>query len=184
MTGSGWDSDLQLICHFLLLYSLMGYSWLVWSYPGPSNQEILPLAKHLFMWIARPYIVEFSHFNQKSWMASGPDDFSIKQTSKFNLSLILEEDFFLFIQTPVFLDLPFWMVIVSMYWINSSLISRMQHKVNFKWSFTGLNSEFSFLSGFHTKVKEPSLSDYSPIAGGEMIQCILFSRVLALCDSL
>ena len=39
----------------------------------------------------------------------------------------------------------------------------------FKWSKAGLNSEFSFLIGCVTKAKEPSLSDYLPIAGGGRI---------------
>ena len=51
----------------------------------------------------------------------------------------------------------------------------------FKLSLTGLNSEFSFfLTSFHTKVKEPSLLYYLPIAGGRIVGVIPFPSVLAL----
>ena len=47
----------------------------------------------------------------------------------------------------------------------------------FQWRITVLNSEFSFsLSGCHTKVKEPSLSYYLPIAGGKIYGCIPFLK--------
>ena len=53
----------------------------------------------------------------------------------------------------------------------------------FKWSLTGLNSEFSFsLTSFLTKAEEPSLSCYLPIAGGRIIEFIPFPRVLVLCE--
>ena len=53
----------------------------------------------------------------------------------------------------------------------------------FKWSLTGLNSEFSFsLASCLTKAEEPSLSYYLPIAGGRIIGFIPFPRVLVLCE--
>ena len=48
----------------------------------------------------------------------------------------------------------------------------------FKWSLTGLNSEFSISkTAFHIKVKDPSFS-YLPIAKGRIVGFIPFSRVL------
>ena len=45
--------------------------------------------------------------------------------------------------------------------------------------FTGLNSEFSFsYTGFHTKVREPSLPYYLPIAGDRRIGFIPYPSVL------
>ena len=66
-----------------------------------------------------------------------------------------------------------------MYLPNPSAMNRMQHKVN---SLSrGLNSEFSFSeTSCRTKVKEPSLPNYLPIAGGRIIWCILFSGLAAL----
>ena len=53
----------------------------------------------------------------------------------------------------------------------------------FKRSLTGLNSEFSFSkTSCLTKAEEPSLSNYSPIAGGRIIGFIPFPRVLVLCE--
>ena len=53
----------------------------------------------------------------------------------------------------------------------------------FKWSFTGLNSEFSFSkTSCLTKAEEPSLPYYLPIAGGRIIGFIPFPRVLVLCE--
>ena len=53
----------------------------------------------------------------------------------------------------------------------------------FKRSLTGLNTEFSFFStSCHTKVKEPSLSYYLPIAGRRIVGFIPFPRVLVLCE--
>ena len=53
----------------------------------------------------------------------------------------------------------------------------------FKWSLTGLNSEFSFSwTSCLTKAEEPSLSNYLPIAGGRIIGFIPFLRVLVLCE--
>ena len=53
----------------------------------------------------------------------------------------------------------------------------------FKRSLTGLNSEFSFsYTSCFTKVEEPSLSCYLPIAGGRIIGFIPFPRVLVLCE--
>ena len=50
----------------------------------------------------------------------------------------------------------------------------MWHKVIFKWSSIGLNSEFSFfLTSCYTKVKEHSLPYYLPIAGGELLDLYL-----------
>ena len=62
-------------------------------------------------------------------------------------------------------------------------ISRMQHVqfLCFMQSLTGLNLDFFFSwTGSHTKVKEPSLLDYLPIAGERIIGFIPFPRVLAL----
>ena len=53
----------------------------------------------------------------------------------------------------------------------------------FKRSLTCLNSEFSFsYTSCLTKAEEPSLSYYSPIAGGRIIGFIPFPRVLVLCE--
>ena len=52
----------------------------------------------------------------------------------------------------------------------------------FKWSLTGLNSEFSFsLTSCLNKAEESSLYYYLPIAGGRIIRFIPFPRVLVLC---
>ena len=45
-----------------------------------------------------------------------------------------------------------------------------------KWSLTGLNSEFSFLTSCLTKAEEHSLPYYLPIAGGRIIGFIPFPR--------
>ena len=53
----------------------------------------------------------------------------------------------------------------------------------FKWSLTGLNSEFSFSkTSCLTKAEEPSLPYYLPIAGGKIFGFIPFPRVLVLCE--
>ena len=53
----------------------------------------------------------------------------------------------------------------------------------FKWSLTGLNSEFSFSkTSCLTKAEEPSLPYYLPIAGGRIIGFIPFPRELVLCE--
>ena len=52
----------------------------------------------------------------------------------------------------------------------------------FKWNLTGLNSEFSFEIVFYTKVKELSLPNYLPIAGGRIVGYIPFPKVLMLCE--
>ena len=58
---------------------------------------------------------------------------------------------------------------------------KIQLKVNFKLSLSGLNSEFSFsYTGFHTKVKETGLTYYLPKEGGRIVRFIPFSRVLTL----
>ena len=54
----------------------------------------------------------------------------------------------------------------------------------FKWSLTCLNSEFSFLSGCHTKVKESSLPNYLPINGGRIVEFIPVPKVLTQCEML
>ena len=55
------------------------------------------------------------------------------------------------------------------------------HKVNFKRSLTGLNSEFSFsYTSCLTKAEESSLPYYLPIVGGGIIRFIPFPRVLVL----
>ena len=54
----------------------------------------------------------------------------------------------------------------------------------FKWSKTGLNSEFSFsLAGCLNKARELSLPYYLTIAGGRIIGFIPFPRVLVLCET-
>ena len=56
--------------------------------------------------------------------------------------------------------------------------TRLRHKINFIRNLTGLNSEFSFSkASCHTKVKDPNLSYYLPIAGGIMIGFITFPRI-------
>ena len=53
----------------------------------------------------------------------------------------------------------------------------------FKRSLTGLNSEFSFSwTSCLSKVEEPSLSYYLPIAGGRIIAFIPFPKILVLCE--
>ena len=53
----------------------------------------------------------------------------------------------------------------------------------FKWSLTGLNSEFYFSkTSCLTKAEEPSLPFYLLIAGGGIIGFIPFPRVLVLCE--
>ena len=53
----------------------------------------------------------------------------------------------------------------------------------FKRSLTGFNSEFSFSqTSCLTKVEEPRLPYYLPIAGGRIIGFIPFPRVLVLCE--
>ena len=50
-------------------------------------------------------------------------------------------------------------------------------------SLIDFNSEFSFfLTGYHIKFKEPSLSYYLPIFGARIIKLIPFPRVLLLCE--
>ena len=60
---------------------------------------------------------------------------------------------------------------------------RMLHKVIFSQRcLTGLNSEFSFAStDCYTKVNEPSLSYYIPIAWGRILGAVSFPRMLPLC---
>ena len=54
---------------------------------------------------------------------------------------------------------------------------RIWHKVNFKRSLTGLNSEFSFsLTSCLTKAEEPSLPYYLPIAGGRIFWIHTFPK--------
>ena len=58
--------------------------------------------------------------------------------------------------------------------------SQIWHKVNFKWSFTGLHSEFSFPSiGYHKKAIELCLPYYLHKAGEWFIH---LPRVLTLCE--
>ena len=53
----------------------------------------------------------------------------------------------------------------------------------FKWSLTGLNSEYSFSeTSCLNKAEEPSLSYYLPIAGRRIIGFIPFPRVSVLCE--
>ena len=60
---------------------------------------------------------------------------------------------------------------------------RMWHKVNFKLSLTGLNSELSFSkTGCLNKAKNRSLPNYLPIGGRRIIGFTPFPRVLVLCE--
>ena len=60
----------------------------------------------------------------------------------------------------------------SVYLPNPSTMSWMLHKGNFSAS---LNLDFSFSeTGYCTKVKEHSLPNYLPIAGGKQIDLCLF----------
>ena len=53
----------------------------------------------------------------------------------------------------------------------------------FKWSLTGLNSEFSFSkTSCLMKVEELCLPYYLPISGGRIIGFIPFPRVLVCCE--
>ena len=53
----------------------------------------------------------------------------------------------------------------------------------FKWSLSGLNSEYSFsLTSCLTKAEELSLPYYLPIAGGRITGFVPFPRVLVLCE--
>ena len=64
----------------------------------------------------------------------------------------------------------------------TSWMSRMWHKVNFKWCLMVLKSEFSFYQTcYYTKAKETSLLCYLLIAGGRWVGFMPFQRVLALC---
>ena len=61
------------------------------------------------------------------------------------------------------------------------LTSRMRHNVNFIAEFNKFEIQFSFSqTGCHTKVKEPSLSVYLPIAEGRIVGFIHFPSVLPL----
>ena len=59
---------------------------------------------------------------------------------------------------------------------------KMWHKVNFKWSFICLNSNFSVLTGCQTKVKEHSLPYYLLSNGRRIVGFIPFPRILAQCE--
>ena len=50
----------------------------------------------------------------------------------------------------------------------------------FKRSSTGLNSEFSFKTRCLTRAEEPRLPNDLPIAGGQIIGCMPFPKVLVL----
>ena len=66
---------------------------------------------------------------------------------------------------------------------NSSAQTGCNTRSIFKRSLTGLNSEFSFsYTGCLTKAKNPSLPNYSPIAGGRIIGFVPFPMVLVLCE--
>ena len=55
--------------------------------------------------------------------------------------------------------------------------ARSNKKSIFPRSLTGLNSKFYFsLTSCHTKVKEPNLPYYLPVAEGRIIRFIPFSR--------
>ena len=72
--------------------------------------------------------------------------------------------------------------ILNIIFTNPSTWAGYDTRSIFKWSLTGLNSEFSFsLTSCLTKAEEPSLSYYLPIVGGRIIGFIPFPRVLMLC---
>ena len=72
-------------------------------------------------------------------------------------------------------------------------LKSMRQNINFKWSLTGLNVEFSFsLPKYQTKVKEPSLPYYYKepslpyslsLAGGKIVGFIPFPRLLTRCEN-
>ena len=64
-----------------------------------------------------------------------------------------------------------------------SLLQNMTQEQYFKQSLTGLNLKFSFSKiSCHTKVKEPNLTYYLPIAEGRIVGSIPFLRVLVQCE--
>ena len=76
-----------------------------------------------------------------------------------------------------------WTIISLTIFTNPPLGQDMTHGQFFKWSLTGLNSEFSFSwTSCLTKAEEPSLSYYLPIAGGRIIGFIPFTKVLVRCE--
>ena len=81
-------------------------------------------------------------------------------------------------QTDCFVVSQFFCV-ARLYLPNPSAKAGYDTRSIFKWSLTGLNSEFSF-----SKAEEPSLSYYLSIARGRIIGFILLPRVLALCEML
>ena len=52
----------------------------------------------------------------------------------------------------------YFKIFVCVYLFNYSLMRILRHKFSFKQSLTGLRWEFSFLTSFHTKFKEPNMS--------------------------
>ena len=67
--------------------------------------------------------------------------------------------------------------------INPSARAGYDTRSIFKGSLTGLNSEFSLTqTSCLTKAEDISLPYYLPIAGGRIIGCITFPRVLVLCE--
>ena len=74
-------------------------------------------------------------------------------------------------------------IIIIIIFTNPSARTGYDTRSIFKWSLTGLNSEFSFSwTGCLTKAEEPSLPYYLPIAGGGIFGFIPFPRVLVLCE--
>ena len=72
---------------------------------------------------------------------------------------------------------------IKSYLSSPSALAEHDTRSIFKWSLTGLNSEFSFsYTSCLTKAEDPSLSYYLPIAGGRIIGFIPFPRVLVLCE--
>ena len=65
-------------------------------------------------------------------------------------------------------------------WVSQPL---QTSRIWLKWSFIGLNSKFFFTeTGYHTKVKEFSLSYYLPIVGKSIVGCKTFPGLLALSE--
>ena len=61
----------------------------------------------------------------------------------------------------------------------------MWHKVNFISGVKQVLIQSSFSqTGCHTKIKEPSLPYHLPMAGGRIVGCLSFPRLLAQCKML
>ena len=101
--------------------------------------------------------------------------FTSQNVFPFFFSFLFFYPLFLYLFPAFYLYLP--------YLPNPSTRAGYDTKSIFKWSLTGLNSDFSFSeTSCLTKAEEPSLPYYLPIAGGRIIGFIPFPRVLVLCE--